>query len=96
MNIEHRKTVIAIVVAFVLALANMNEVVSWLEEAGVLPWARQIRSEYLTGTAIAVILALLVLVPGRAVWVARARRCLVCDALLRRQGRYCAECGSRL
>ncbi len=96
MNLTHRKIAIATVVALTIVLANMNEIVSWLQELGVLPLAEHIRSEYLTGTAIAVIVALLVLLPSRSALAMLIRRCSVCDTVLLRRGTYCAECGSKV
>ena len=95
MSIGTRKLVVASFIAALLLLANAGTILAWLSEWGVLPLAEHIRSEYLTGTAIAVIVALLILLPGRAVWAICIRRCPVCDSLLLRRGKYCAECGSR-
>ena len=96
MSIGSRKLAVASVIVAVLLLANAGGLVVWLQDLGVIPLAQYIRSEYITGTAIAVVVALLVLLPGRAVWAICVRRCPVCDSLLLRQGKYCAECGSRM
>ena len=96
MSIAKRKLVVASVIVMVLLLANASTIVAWLQVLGVLPLAEHIRSEYLTGAAIAVIVALLILLPGRAVWAICIRRCPVCDSVLLRQGKYCAKCGSRI
>ncbi len=80
----------------VLALANVRTIVTWLQHWGVLPLAEHVRSEYLTGTAITVIVALLILLPSRVVWAVLVRRCRVCDAVVLRRGRYCQACGSRV
>ena len=96
MSIGSRKLVVVSVIATVLVLANAGTIVSWMQEAGLIPLAQYIRSEYITGTAIAVIVALLILLPGRAVWATCVRRCPVCDSLLLRQGRCCAGCGARV
>jgi len=95
MSIGSRKLLVAGVIAAVLVLANVGTIVGWLQDLGVIPLAEHVRSEYVTGTAIVVIVALLILLPGQAVWAICVRRCPVCDSLLFRQGRYCAECGSR-
>ena len=50
-----RKTVVLILVGSIFLLANVWFVVKWLEEKGLVEWAGHIKSEYLTGTAIAVI-----------------------------------------
>lgn len=96
MSIGSRKLVVVGVIAAVLVLASTGTIVEWLQELGVIPLAQHIRSEYITGTAIAVIAALLILLPGRAVWAISVRRCPVCDVVLLRRGSYCGECGSRV
>ena len=96
MAVGSRKLVVVGVSAAVLVLASAGTIVEWLQELGVIPLAQHIQSEYLTGTAIAVIAALLMLLPERAVWAICVRRCPVCDAVLVRRGKYCAACGSRV
>ena len=96
MSIARRKLLITSVIVVVLAMANANVIVTWLWELGVVPLAQYIRSEYVTGTAIAVIVALLILLPGHAVWATHVHRCPVCDTAMLRRGKYCAECGSRV
>jgi len=94
MSIGSRKLLVAGVIVAVLIFANAGTIVVLLQDLGVIPVAQHIRSEYVTGTAIAVIVAFLILLPGRAVWAICVRRCPVCDAVMVRQGKYCAECGS--
>ena len=96
MSIGSRKVVIASIIVAVLLLANAGTIVGWLYSVGVIPLAEYIRSEYITGTAIAITVALLVLLPSRTVWAICVRRCPVCDGLLLRRGKYCGECGSRV
>ena len=96
MSIGIRKLLVVAVIAAVLVLTNVGLVVAWLEESGVIPWAKHLRDEYFTGTAITVIVALLILLPSRAVWAVLVRRCRVCDAVVLRRGRYCQACGSRV
>ena len=96
MSIGSRKFVVVSIIVVVLLLANAGAIVGWLYSVGVIPLAEHIRSEYVTGTAIAITVALLILLPGRAVWAICVRRCPVCDSLLLRRGRYCGECGSRV
>ena len=87
---------VASVVLAVLILTNAGTIMAWLYEPGVVPLAEHIRPEYLTGGTIAVIVALLVLLPGRTVWVICVRRCPVCDAAILRRAEYYSECGSRV
>lgn len=96
MSIGNRKRAVVGVIVAVLVLANAGSIVSWLNSLGVIPLAQHIRVEYVTGTAVAVIMALLILLPGRAVWAICERRCPVCDCAMLRRGKYCAKCGSRV
>ena len=95
-----RKLIVLAAVVFVVALAGLPSIVVWLERAGVIDWARWVRVEYVTGTAITVIVVLLILLPdwGRLPWRARIglRQCPVCETPLTRPGRYCPICGSRI
>jgi len=90
-----RKLVMVGLIAAILLLANASAIAGWLHHVGVIPWAQHLREEYITGTAITIIVALLVLLPSRVVWAICVRRCRVCDCLILRRGEYCCECGSR-
>ena len=90
-----RKMLILSLVGGIFLLGNVWLVVNWLDNAGVVDWARHVRSEYLTGTAITIIAALLILLVGpRSKSAGWARRCPVCDHRLFGRGTYCSECGS--
>ena len=95
-----RKLIVITIVVGVLTIAGLPSITTALHRLGVIPVAQSIRAEYLTGTAIVVILALLVLLPGwnRVSWRNRiaVRQCPVCEGLLGRPGRYCPSCGSRI
>lgn len=93
MVLRTKKLVVAGVIAAVLFLANA--LATWLDELGVICWARYIREEYATGTAITVIVVLPFLL-GSPARRALIRRCGVCDHFLFRTGKYCGACGSRL
>ncbi len=95
MTLSTRKLVVAGLTVGILLLANAGAIAGWLQEIGLIPWAQHLRKEYITGTAITIIVALLVLLPSRVVWAIYVRRCPVCDCLLLRRGSYCCECGSR-
>jgi len=95
MTLSARKLVVVGLIAAILLLANAGEIAGWLQETGLIPWAQYLRKEYVTGTAITVIVVLLVLLPSRAVWAICVRSCPVCDCLLLRRGKYCCECGCR-
>ncbi len=98
MSLAVRKLVIVVFAITNILLANAWAIASWLDNVGLIAWASNIRAEFLTGTAIAVILALLILLtsPSRRDILSLAiRRCGVCDHLMLRRGRYCPICGSR-
>jgi len=77
----------------IILTANIVIVANWIAET-----AGWIRRESLTGTALAVILALLVLLVspkrtgGKAIGF--TQRCSVCDKRLIGNPNYCTECGS--
>ena len=45
----------------ILLIGNILFVANWLADKGVVDWAKNIRTEYLTGTAITIIAVLLIL-----------------------------------
>ena len=97
MSLTVRKVIVLALVGAVLLLGNILFVANWLAEEGAVDWARDIRAEYLTGTAIAIIVVLLILLVRPKVGVSDVpRRCPVCDHVLVGRGSYCSECGSRL
>ena len=92
-----RKILILSLVGGVFLLGNIWLVVSWLADKGVIDWARHVRGEYLTGTAITIIVALLILLVGpRGKGAGLVRRCPVCDHILLGRGKYCGDCGSKV
>ena len=99
MTLGIRKLIVIILVASIFLLANVFFVVNWLDKHGVVDWAKYIRSEYITGTAITIVIALLILLVrpgyesgGRS---GLLRRCPVCDHVQVGKGKYCSECGSK-
>ena len=100
MTIRMRRLIVVVPVASILLLANFLVLGEWLDRTGVIGWARSINAEYITGTAIAVIAALLILIPSTPERERRryapSPRCPVCDEGLRPRGRYCPACGSRV
>lgn len=60
-----RKIIVIATIALVLVLANIIWLTRYLAEKDVIDLAIKIKTEYLTGTALAVILALLILLPDR-------------------------------
>jgi hypothetical protein len=69
-------------------------------DQGIEQKANWLREEFLTGTAIAVIIALLILLVNPKNVNSRAigftRRCPVCDKRLIGNVNYCGECGSKV
>ena len=97
MTLGLRKLIVVCSVTGIVLVANLLVIASWLDQAGVIETARMIRGEFLTGTAITIILALLVLlVNPRLPASARLSRCPVCDHRTKPNDTYCSECGSRL
>ena len=100
MTLGIRKLIVLGLVGGVFLLGNALVLAHWLNEMGVIESAGRFRSEFLTGTAITIIVSLLVLlVPARQIVGDAAsliRRCPICDHALSRNGRYCSECGGRV
>ena len=93
-----RKLIVITAMIVVLTIAGLPAITVALDRSGVIPLARAIRAEYLTGTAITIIIGLVVLVPSVSrVWLrTQVTHCPVCDQQLRQRGRYCPTCGSRV
>jgi len=95
MSLGTRKVVVLALVGVLFLIANVWIVANWLEEKGVVGWAKHIRSEYLTGTAITIIIVLLILLVKPGGGRGLVRRCPVCDHVVVGRAGYCGECGSR-
>jgi len=96
MSLTIRKIIVLGLIGSVLLTANVLFVANWLADKGVVDWAKNIRAEYLTGTAITIIAVLLILlISPRAKTGGLVRRCPVCDHVLLAKGAYCSECGSK-
>ena len=93
-----RKLMLIMIVTGVLAIAGLPAITTALCRLGVIPAAQSIRAEYLTGTTLAVIVALLILLPStyRISVARRTDQCPVCGQPLRQRGRYCPVCGSKI
>jgi hypothetical protein len=96
MTLGIRKLIVLCAVGVVFLFANALVVASWLAEHGVIDFAVHVRREFLTGTAIALVGALLFLRgPAGAARAGTSRRCPVCGELLH-GGSYCSACGSKV
>ncbi len=93
-----RKIIVLGLIGIIFLMANILVVANWLAEKGLAEKASWLREEFLTGTAIAVIIALLVLLvnPKGSRAVGFVRRCPVCDKRLIGHANYCGECGSKV
>jgi len=97
MSLTIRKIIVLGLIGSILLLGNILLVAGWLAERGVVDWARGVRSEYLTGTAVTIIAVLLILlVTPKTGATGLIRRCPVCDRVLLSHGSYCSECGSKV
>ena len=98
MSLTSRKTIVVSLIAGVFLAGNILVIAQWLADKGVPETANLIRHEFLTGTAIAVILALLILIvgPEQSSRAVTFRSCPVCDKRLNGNQNYCGECGSRV
>ena len=97
MTLGRRKLAVLVAAGLVFLLANALVVASWLADHGVVDWAVNVRKEFLTGTAITIIVVLLILlVPARREGRWLIRRCPVCDHVLLGDSTYCSECGSQV
>ena len=97
MSLGIRKIIVISLIGLVFLAANILLVANWLTEKGVPEKANWLRENFLTGTAITVIVALLILlvnpVRGRlSAW----HRCPVCDKRLSGNTNYCSDCGSKV
>ena len=72
-----RRVFVSGLIGSTLMLGNILFVANWLAERDLADWARGLRSEYLTGTAMAVIAVLLILlVSPKGYAVSLVRRCV--------------------
>jgi len=95
MTLTIRKIIVLGLIGSVLLTGNVLFVANWLADKGVVDWAKNIRAEYLTGTAITIIAVLLILLVSPRRRDGLVRRCPVCDHVLLTRGDYCSECGSK-
>lgn len=98
MTLGIRKLLVIAIVGGIFLTANIMIVTAWLQEHGVIETAQDIHEEFLTGTAITVIIALLVMLVGpKAGRISTSRhRCSVCGHGLSGKANYCGECGSKV
>jgi len=95
MSLTIRKIIVLGLIGSMFLLGSIVSVANWLAEHGVVNWARSIRAEYLTGTAVTMIVVLLILLVSPKAGTV-VRRCPVCDHVLLNWGKCCRECGSKV
>jgi hypothetical protein len=96
MTLGIRKLIVLVLAAALFLVANLIFVTNWLAEKGVIDWAKYVHKEYLTGTAITIIVVLLILLVAPRGQGRLFRRCPVCDHTLVGRGQYCGDCGSKV
>ena len=99
MTLRIRKIIVVSLIGLVFLSANIIVITNWLADRGIDDKANWLREEFLTGTAIAVIIALLILLvnpTGGSRAVGFLRRCAVCDKRMFGSQNYCGECGSKV
>jgi hypothetical protein len=100
MSLTIRKITVLGLIGVIFLMANILVVANWISDTGIADKAGWVRREFLTGTAVAVILVLLILlvspknVAGKALGF--SRRCPVCEKRLIGNANYCGECGSKV
>jgi rRNA maturation endonuclease Nob1 len=100
MSLTIRKIIVLGLIGIIFLAANILVVANWISDTGITEKAGWLRKEFLTGTAVAVILVLLILLvnpkntSGKTIGF--ARRCPVCDKRLVGNVNYCGECGSKV
>jgi hypothetical protein len=97
MSLGIRKIIVISLIGLIFLAGNILLVANWLNEKGVPEKANWLRENFLTGTAITVIIALLILlvnpIRGR---LGASHRCPVCDKRLLGNSNYCGDCGSKV
>ena len=97
MSLGFRKIIIIGIIGVIFMAGNVLLIANWLTEKGVSEKANWLRENFLTGTAITVIIALLILLvsPGKS-RIGIGQGCPVCDKRLLGNPHYCSECGSKV
>jgi len=101
MTLGLRKIILLGLIGCIFLMANVVVVANWLANSGVSQFAQTIKNNYLTGTAVTIIVALLILLvapkkTGGSTIMSFVRRCPVCDHRLIGSANYCNDCGSKV
>lgn len=92
MTLPIRKLLVLCAVGLIILLANVTLIATWIDQMGLDDLASFIRKEFLTGTAVTIIVVLLILLVQPK--SDGSHRCPVCNSK-GEGGNYCRECGSR-
>ena len=101
MTLGLRKIILLGLIGCIFLMANAVVVANWLADNGVSQFAQTVKNNYLTGTAVTIIVALLILLVGPkkasgSKIMSFVRRCPVCDHRLIGRANYCVDCGSKV
>jgi len=99
MSLRIRKIIVIGLIGAIFLTGNVLLVANWLAEKGVPEKANWLRENFLTGTAITVIVVLLILLvnpKSSSRSIGFIRRCPVCDHRLIGFTNYCSDCGSKV
>ena len=99
MSLGMRKIIVIGIIGSIFLSCNLLLIANWLAEKGVPEKANWLRENFLTGTAFAVIVALLILLVNPRTssgLIGYMQRCPVCDHRLIGSSNYCADCGSKV
>ena len=100
MSLGIRKIIVISLIGLILLAGNILLVANWIAETGVAEKANWLKEHFLTGTAITIILVLLILLVNPRNRSSKVfglvRRCPVCDHRLIGRVSYCGDCGSKV
>ena len=100
MSLGIRKIIVIGAIGAIFLAGNVLLIANWLSEKGVPEKANWLRENFLTGTAITIIIVLLILLVSPSKSGSKVfgfvRRCPVCDHRLISRANYCGDCGSKV
>ena len=100
MSLTVRKIIVLGLIGIIFLMGNILMVANWISDTGIAEKAGWVRREFLTGTAVAVILVLLLLLVSpkntTSKLVGFIRSCPVCNKRLIGDPDYCCDCGSKV
>ena len=97
MSLRIRKIIVIGIIGAIFLAGNVLLIANWLAKKGIPDKANWLRENFITGTAITVIIALLILLVSPAKNRSSfGRSCPVCDKRMLGNPNYCGECGSKV